>query len=110
MWRRTFLAGSIEAAAAALLARTALAVPSPTLEHPGERRGDMLYRPLGSTGITVSAIGLGGFHIGKPDEKTAMAIMHRAIDEGIRFFDNCWDYNGGESERRMGEALAGGKR
>jgi aryl-alcohol dehydrogenase-like predicted oxidoreductase len=55
-------------------------------------------------------IGLGGFHIGKPDKSEAIAIMHRAIDEGITFFDNCWDYNDGESEKRMGEALAGGRR
>jgi predicted aldo/keto reductase-like oxidoreductase len=113
MWRRTFLAGSIEAAAAAFLARTALAAPSPTptLEHPGERRGDMLYRPLGSTGATVSAIGLGGFHIGnQSDEMESIRIIRAAVDRGITFLDNCWDYNGGASEDRMGKALMDGYR
>jgi hypothetical protein len=65
MWRRTFLAGSIEAAAAALLARAAVAAPGPALTDPGERRGDMLYRPLQARRAMVSAIGLGGFHIGQ---------------------------------------------
>lgn len=72
--------------------------------------GEIPRRTLGSTGQQVSALGLGGFHIGKPSEKKAIAIMHRAIDEGITFFDNCWDYHEGESEVRMGKALQGGKR
>lgn len=67
-------------------------------------------RELGSTGVRVSMIGLGGFHIGKPDEAEAIRIMHRAIEHGLTFFDNSWDYNGGESERRMGKALKGGRR
>ncbi|HEU5074354.1 MAG TPA: aldo/keto reductase, partial [Polyangiaceae bacterium] len=58
----------------------------------------------------MSAIGLGGYHLGIPTEAEAIRIMHRAIDEGITFFDNCWDYHGGESERRMGKALTDGKR
>jgi aryl-alcohol dehydrogenase-like predicted oxidoreductase len=67
-------------------------------------------RPLGRTGDRVSIIGLGGFHIARPERAAAIRIMHRAIDSGITFFDNCWDYNGGESEDRMGEALADGHR
>src|SRR5262245_31449739 len=111
MWRRTFLAGSIEAAVAAFLARTALAAPSPTLEHPGERRGDMLYRQLGSTGVTVSAIGLGGYHVGRNmDEMETIRLIRAAVDRGITFLDNCWDYNGGASEERMGKALLDGYR
>jgi diketogulonate reductase-like aldo/keto reductase len=72
----------------------------------------MIYRKLGRTGERVSAIGLGGFHMGRPglDEQTSIAIMHAAIDRGINFFDNCWDYNNGVSEERMGKALAGGYR
>src|SRR6187549_1176098 len=105
MWRRTFLAGSIEAAAAALLARAAVAAPAPALADPGERRGDMLYRPLGSTGVTVSAIGLGGYHIARQmDEMQSIRLMRAAVDRGITFLDNCWDYNGGASEERMGQA------
>jgi aryl-alcohol dehydrogenase-like predicted oxidoreductase len=62
----------------------------------------------------LSIIGLGGFHLAKPggppNTDSAIRIVHAAIDAGITFFDNCWDYNDGESEVRLGEALAGGKR
>lgn len=73
---------------------------------------DMIYRPLGRTGRTVSAIGLGGWHLSLPkvDEALATRLVHEAIDGGINFLDNCWDYNDGESERRMGKALAGKRR
>ncbi|MDP9044574.1 MAG: aldo/keto reductase [Pseudomonadota bacterium] len=76
----------------------------------GERRGDMLYRPLGSTGQMVSAIGLGGAHIGKTpvDEPMALRLVQSALDRGINFLDNSWDYNNGQSEIRMGKALAQG--
>lgn len=67
-------------------------------------------RKLGRTGEMVSMIGLGGYHLGKPSEAEATAIMRRAIDEGLTFFDNCWDYHDGESERRMGQVLSGGHR
>lgn len=64
-------------------------------------------RKLGSTGESVSMIGLGGYHIGKPSEAEGIALMHAAIERGINFFDNCWSYHAGESERRMGKALKG---
>jgi predicted aldo/keto reductase-like oxidoreductase len=69
-------------------------------------------RPLGKTGVRVSIIALGGWHIGSvKDEKEAIRIMHAAIDEGLTFFDNAWDYHDGGSERIMGKALAApGKR
>jgi aryl-alcohol dehydrogenase-like predicted oxidoreductase len=72
----------------------------------------MIYRPLGRTGEKVSVIGLGGYHIGKPrlEEQEAIQLVRQAIDRGITFLDNCWDYNGGDSELRMGKALAGGYR
>jgi aryl-alcohol dehydrogenase-like predicted oxidoreductase len=72
----------------------------------------MMYRTLGRTGERVSAIGLGGFHLGLPavDESLALRIVHTAIDRGITFMDNCWDYHDGESERRMGKALRDGRR
>jgi uncharacterized protein len=68
---------------------------------------EISYRTLGHTGERVSCIGLGGFHLGKPTlpEKDAIALMHQAMDRGINFLDNSWDYNEGESERRMGRAL-----
>ncbi len=67
----------------------------------------MLYRTLGHTNEKVSVIGLGGWHIGfaKMEEKTGIAIINAAIDRGINFLDNCWDYNDGMSEIRMGKAL-----
>lgn len=68
---------------------------------------DIPYRTLGHTGEKVSCLGLGGFHLGKPTlaEKDAIALMHEALSRGINFLDNSWDYNEGESERRMGKAL-----
>ncbi len=66
-------------------------------------------RPLGQTGEMVSIIGVGGWDIGNiKDTREAVAIMRAAIDEGINFFDNCWDYHHGHSEEVMGRALAGG--
>src|SRR5207248_9976505 len=72
----------------------------------------MIYRMLGSTGENISAIGVGGWHLGLKDvdEKLAIRIVREAIDRGINFLDNCWDYNEGESERRMGKALRDGYR
>jgi aryl-alcohol dehydrogenase-like predicted oxidoreductase len=66
------------------------------------------HRPMGKTGIDVSIIGLGGFHLGSAkDQPTANDIVARALDAGINFFDNAWDYHDGLSETRLGEALAG---
>ena len=85
---------------------------APPLERPKEtKRGDMRYRELGSTGQEVSMVGLGGFHIGKQhDEAESIRIIRSAIDAGITFMDNCWDYNDGASEIRMGKALRDGYR
>ncbi len=73
---------------------------------------EMLYRTLGSTGEKVSVIGLGGSHIGSNgvSEQVAIRIMRTAIDRGINFMDNSWDYNQGVSEIRMGKALRNGYR
>jgi uncharacterized protein len=63
-------------------------------------------RPLGRSGEMVTCIGLGGAHIGRvPNAAASARIIHAAIDRGITFMDNCWDYNGGNSERWMGRAL-----
>jgi predicted aldo/keto reductase-like oxidoreductase len=72
----------------------------------------MLYRTLGSTGERVSAIGIGGWHIGlkEIDEQLSVRIIRTAVDRGITFMDNCWDYNEGASEIRMGKALRDGYR
>lgn len=71
----------------------------------------MIYRMLGSTGEKVSAIGIGGSHIGKQkDEKESIQIIRSAVDRGITFLDNSWGYNDGASEIRMGKALRDGYR
>jgi aryl-alcohol dehydrogenase-like predicted oxidoreductase len=69
-------------------------------------------RTLGRTGVEVSLIGLGGWHLGFDyiDEELSIRIIRTAIDSGINFMDNCWDYNDGASERRMGKALRDGYR
>ena len=72
----------------------------------------MIYRTLGSTGEKVSAIGVGGWHLGLKyvDYKLSIRIVRTALDRGINFLDNCWDYNEGASEIRMGKALQNGYR
>ena len=75
-------------------------------------RSEMPYRVLGHTGERVSAIGLGGWHLGLPqlEERLSVRIIREAIDRGINFLDNSWDYNDGASEIRMGKALKDGYR
>jgi predicted aldo/keto reductase-like oxidoreductase len=83
-----------------------LALAAPTI-----KKGEMLYRTLGRTGKQVSAIGLGGFHIGKiKEEQDSIKLIRTAIDRGINFMDNSWDYHNGRSERWMGKALKNGYR
>jgi aryl-alcohol dehydrogenase-like predicted oxidoreductase len=77
----------------------------------GTGHGAVVRGPLGTTGVEVSRIGIGGFHIGKMDDRDeAIAMIRRALDAGMDFLDNSWDYHEGESERRMGEALTDGYR
>src|SRR5580704_2919669 len=103
MKRRDFIKGTVAAALAAAL--PAGAVP------PGTSSLDMPYRKLGRTGENVSLIGIGGAHLGKPEtDAEAVRIVRTAIDNGVNFMDNSWDYNGGASELRMGKALRDGYR
>jgi aryl-alcohol dehydrogenase-like predicted oxidoreductase len=75
------------------------------------KKGEMLYRTLGRTEEQVSVIGLGGHHIGRPkDEQEGIRLIRSAIDRGINFMDNSWDYHNGGSEIRMGKALQDGYR
>jgi predicted aldo/keto reductase-like oxidoreductase len=100
--RRTFLA---VAAVASFVARAR------GLAQNMKGKGEMQYRTLGRTRERVSIVGLGGFHIGhQSDESESIRIIRTAIDNGINFMDNCWDYNGGASEVRMGKALRDGYR
>src|SRR5439155_22058006 len=110
--RRDLLkAGAIGGAAAAVgcLRLAEAAERSPPMTDT-VRKGDMLYRTLGRTGEQVSLIGLGGHHIGRPSEEEGIRIVRSAIDRGITFLDNCWDYHDGGSELRMGKALRDGYR
>ncbi len=84
----------------------------PLTSSAGTRKGDMLYRTLGRTGELVSAIGMGGYHIGQHGltDDDSIRLIRSAIDRGITFMDNSWDYNEGQSEVRMGKALKDGYR
>jgi diketogulonate reductase-like aldo/keto reductase len=108
-------AASLAAATPAALAQKA-ETNSPTLKESPISRPEnpaMLYRELGTTGERVSVIGMGGFHLAKDSSITAqdaIRLVRSASDHGITFFDNCWDYNDGISEVRMGQALKDGYR
>lgn len=78
---------------------------------PPKSRNGIPYRTLGRTREEVSLVGLGGYHLGKQaDPQESIRIIRTGLDEGVNFLDNCWDYNGGESEIRMGTALRDGYR
>jgi uncharacterized protein len=84
----------------------------PLTTDAGTRKGEMLYRALGRTGEKVSAIGMGGFHLGQHGltEEDSIRLVRAGTDRGITFMDNSWDYNEGQSEIRMGKALKDGYR
>jgi len=110
MDRRDFLKTATVAAAGSVAPAGVASAQSSNLPRRPESP-NMIYRELGSTGERVSAIGIGGYHLGKqqdPDE--SIRLLRSAIDRGITFMDNCWDYNGGISEVRMGQALRDGYR
>jgi predicted aldo/keto reductase-like oxidoreductase len=122
MERRDFLKAAL-AAAAPIAAEgvfdsltTAALAAEPAAETrpanpPEASRGEMPYRLLGRTGERVSLLGLGGYHIGgQRDEQDSIRIIRTAIDRGVNFMDNCWDYHNGGSEIRMGRALRDGYR
>jgi len=101
--RREFLGGLASAMAGGLR------IMAISLQQGATQKGEMPYRTLGGTGEKVSCIGLGGFHLGQSrlEEADAVKLFQAAVDRGINFSDNSWDYNQGESERRVGKALKG---
>jgi aryl-alcohol dehydrogenase-like predicted oxidoreductase len=101
--RREFLKGAMAALASGGFGSQALAMQS-------DSDTGIPTRSLGRSGERVPIVGLGGYHIGNPDPSQAIRIMHEAIDEGMTFFDNSWDYHNGGSEEVMGKALASGGR
>ncbi len=108
--RREFMSAAVVAAAALSVARDLSAqqigpMPAQT------RKGDMIYRTLGRTGENVSLIGVGGSDIGRAEsDELATKIVRTAIDRGVTFMDNAWDYENGKAETRMGNALRDGYR
>ena len=101
--RRRFLKAAAASVAAAGLG-------SKVLAEQKDSPAGIPTRPLGKTGEQIPIVGLGGYHIGTAEEKEAVAIMHEAINEGMTFFDNSWDYHNGGSETVMGKALSTGGR
>jgi uncharacterized protein len=100
--RREFLGMT---AASLLMAGTLSAAEKP------DNKNGIPHRTLGRTREKVSVIGLGGYHLARQsDPEESVRIIRTGIDEGITFLDNCWDYNDGESETRMGRALRDGYR
>ena len=107
MQRRDFI--KTASTAAGMAVSTSL---FPSLAGAADTGSGMIYRTLGSTGEKVSALGLGGYHIGKKElsDDDGIRLVRTALDRGMNFLDNCWDYNGGVSEIRMGKALQNGYR
>jgi predicted aldo/keto reductase-like oxidoreductase len=93
-----------------LSATAAVAVGTGGFAWAAEVRGGIPYRVLGRTGEKVSLVGVGGAHIGRVSEQESIAIVRGALDHGINFLDNSWDYNDGKSEEWMGKALKDGYR
>ena len=120
MNRRKFIGTTAVGAGALIVAQQAFGAENTTRENDGRMifetpetklEGEMIYRTLGSTGEKVSAIGMGGFHLSKPKtDDEAIKLVRNAIDRGITFMDNCWDYADGLSEIRAGKALKDGYR
>jgi predicted aldo/keto reductase-like oxidoreductase len=106
MERRDFLKSAAVVGAAVATGSGIAQTGSSTTKVTRPQSPDMPYRQLGTTGEMVSAIGMGGYHLGKQkDADESIRLIHAGIDHGITFMDNCWDYNGGISEVRMGQAL-----
>jgi aryl-alcohol dehydrogenase-like predicted oxidoreductase len=112
--RRDFLKSGVTAAGVASGVSAASEVVFSSAASPGEsapptaRKDDMLYRSLGRTGEQVSALGVGGHHLGDlPTVDEAIRLVHEAIDAGVTFFDNCWEYYNGKTENILGRALKG---
>jgi aryl-alcohol dehydrogenase-like predicted oxidoreductase len=111
MERRDFLKSATAAGVAAAIPAGAQSGQPPSAPIKRPESPNMIYRELGTTGERVSAIGMGGYHLGKQkDPNESINLLHAGIDGGITFMDNCWDYNDGISEVRMGQALRNGYR
>jgi predicted aldo/keto reductase-like oxidoreductase len=111
--RRAFVGSALAGAAISSADLQAQAQTTPLPRPTETRKGDMLYRSFGKTGETVSVIGVGGSHIGQTEsDDLATRIIRTAVDRGVNFMDNSWDYNNGDGqgETKMGKALKDGYR
>src|SRR5262245_10883466 len=100
------VASAVSAVGEALFSPAALTAE--TVPPPTRRKANMIYRSLGRTGAQISALGVGGHHLGDlPGVDEAIRLVHEAIDAGITFFDNCWEYYNGKTENILGRALKG---
>src|SRR5437867_7030522 len=108
--RRAVLMGGLALMAATKQAGGAPSGTVPEGKYKIPANAKMQTRELGKTGERVSILGLGGYHLGMPGEKEAIRMVRTALDNGVNFLDNCWDYNDGASEERMGKALRDGYR
>jgi aryl-alcohol dehydrogenase-like predicted oxidoreductase len=109
--RREFVRDSAAALTASLVVRPSLAAAGKEFQGSSLNNQETVpRRPLGKTGVEVSALGVGGYHLGEiREEQESTELIARAMDAGINFFDNCWEYHGGISEERMGVALKGNR-
>jgi predicted aldo/keto reductase-like oxidoreductase len=108
--RRKFVQGSAAALTATIVVKPSLAAGGVHLRggNVPENQEQVPHRPLGKTGAQVSALGVGGYHLGSiKDQGESNELVARALDAGINFFDNCWEYHDGISEARLGTALQG---
>jgi uncharacterized protein len=104
--RRRFVKGSAAALTATMVVKPSLAAGKGS--GVPDRQEQVPHRPLGKTGAQVSALGVGGYHLGSiKDQSESTELVARALDAGINFFDNCWEYHDGISEARLGAALKG---
>jgi aryl-alcohol dehydrogenase-like predicted oxidoreductase len=109
--RRRLLRAGLAGAGATLAARVLAASAGASSSQPdaqADAGGEIPRRPLGRTGLQVSVIGVGGYHLGTlPSVEEAIRLVHEAVDAGVNFFDNAWEYNEGRSEEWLGRALEG---
>lgn len=108
--RRDFVKGVAAFTASAAAVQNALAAKENAMRanEVSSTNEQVPTRALGKTGVQVSVIGVGGYHLGSTkDQQEADEIVSKALDAGINFFDNAWDYHNGQSEERLGNALKG---
>ncbi len=105
--RRNFMKGVAILGATPLISGGSMAQQQ-SGQSPQIPSGEVPKKPLGRTGVQVSAMGLGGYHLGSAEtDQTANEIVAKALDHGVTFFDNAWEYHDGLSEERLGKALKG---